>query len=85
LAKTFLVDVDEEQLELIEPIRQFFVDYFAGNFKEGPNAVSEYKFIKVPTVSGVHLLVSAFNVKLFSERVPGVEVHRDNPTILYAP
>lgn len=87
LNKTFLVDVDEEQLDSIQTIKAFFQDYFNGKYygSGGPSAVDNYKLIEVPTVSGAHLLVSAFNVKLFADRFPNVEVHRDNPTILYSP
>lgn len=37
----------------------------------------------VPTKSGVHLICSKFNTKLFSDRFPDIDVHKNNPTLLY--
>ena len=39
----------------------------------------------VPTKSGYHLITLPFNVQKFSEKFPDIDVHRNNPTILYIP
>lgn len=37
----------------------------------------------IPTKNGYHLLVSPFNTKKFNDTFPDIEVHKNNPTILY--
>ena len=39
----------------------------------------------IPTKSGYHLITLPFNVQKFSEKFPDIDVHRNNPTILYIP
>lgn len=37
----------------------------------------------VPTLNGVHLITSPFNLQRFKERFPDIDIHKDNPTLLY--
>ena len=37
----------------------------------------------VPTKNGVHYITQPFNLKQFREEYPDIEVHKNNPTILY--
>ena len=39
----------------------------------------------IPTKNGIHLITTPFNLQTFRKRYPDVDVHRDNPTILYCP
>jgi hypothetical protein len=39
----------------------------------------------IPTKNGYHLITQKFDVKAFSERMPGVDIQRKNPTLLYLP
>jgi hypothetical protein len=39
----------------------------------------------VGTKNGFHLICRPFNLKKFKEKYPDVDVHRDNPTLLYCP
>ena len=42
------------------------------------------KFIAlVPTVNGHHLITTPFNLQKFSEQYPEINVHKNNPTLLY--
>lgn len=41
--------------------------------------------IKLPTKNGEHLITRPFNLQKFKEKYPTIDVHRDNPTILYCP
>ena len=43
---------------------------------------NKLKFI-VPTLSGAHLIVSPFNVKKFTDKFPNIDIHKNNPTLLY--
>jgi len=42
-------------------------------------------FTAIPTKNGVHYITRPFNVKVFKEKFPGIDIHKDNPTILYCP
>ena len=39
----------------------------------------------IPTKNGVHIITRPFNLKKFRETFSGIDVHKDNPTILYCP
>lgn len=40
---------------------------------------------KIPTKSGYHLISKPFNVQKFKEKYQNIDVHKNNPTILYIP
>lgn len=37
----------------------------------------------IPTKSGNHLITIPFNIKQFKEKYPDIDVHKNNPTLLY--
>ena len=39
----------------------------------------------VPSKNGVHILTRPFNLKLFKDEYPNIDIHKDNPIILYCP
>lgn len=39
----------------------------------------------IPSKNGIHLITNPFNLALFKERFPSIEIHKDNPTNLYIP
>ena len=52
----------------------------------GGNDITPPKVIaRIPTKSGFHLISYPFNVQKFSEKFPDIDVHKNNPTILYIP
>ena len=69
--KKWIVDVDNKNLEfcldVIEIVKQ----------------CSGTVYYIVPTLHGFHLITSKFNSKLFSEHYPEIDIHKDNPTLLY--
>ena len=86
--KSWIVDIDEV----------YDVDFgkdFSGNVVKIPNwqLVVDYintlqpigdklKYI-VPTLHGLHLITKPFNLQQFVERYPNIDIHKDNPTLLY--
>ena len=38
---------------------------------------------KIPTKSGFHLITTPFNIQRFKEQCPDIDVHKNNPTLLY--
>lgn len=41
--------------------------------------------VAIPTKNGGHYITRPFNLKKFKEIYPNIDVHKDNPTILYCP
>lgn len=39
----------------------------------------------IETKNGYHLITKPFNSKVFGEKYPEIEIHKNNPTILYVP
>lgn len=76
--KLWLVDIDSKNAWDIDNVQTII------NELEPKPPMNKIKAV-VPTRSGVHLITTAFNSKIFSEKCPGVEVHKNNPTVLYIP
>ena len=55
---------------------------------DGAGMILDYKSkIKaiIPTKNGFHVITSPFELNTFKEKYPSIEVHKDNPTIIYVP
>lgn len=82
--KKWIIDLDQEQMDDIE-----FMDLIGGVANEishiEPN-ISEHKVIaQIQTKNGVHLISRPFNLQKFKEIFPSIDVHKQNPTLLYVP
>lgn len=76
-----------------EPV--WIIDIDDTNITEGPiidliddlepiNPFGYSKFIaEIPTKSGYHLITTPFNLQQFKEKYPDIDVHKNNPTLLY--
>lgn len=42
-------------------------------------------YTEIPTKNGVHLITQPFNVQQFKEKYPDIDIHKNNPTVLYIP
>lgn len=40
---------------------------------------------EIPTKHGTHIITNPFNLKLFGDKFPGIDVNKNSPTILYIP
>ena len=80
--KKWIVDIDDVNVDTFNhsedqiEIRELLVD-----LQTETGRVPMLNFI--PTKSGVHIITRPFNLKKFKEKYPNVDVHKDNPTILY--
>lgn len=81
-ATRWVVDIDDNnEVYVLQWLDQYFGKYDKVNEQYRP-----YLYATIPTKSGVHLIVcSAFNLKEFKESFPNIDVHKNNPTILYIP
>ena len=77
--KLWIVDLDEiKSEEECEP----YIKFIEGEFEKGKGA-DEWFVKPLPTVNGYHLLVSPFDVRDFKKKWPNIDIHKNNPTILY--
>lgn len=81
--KNWIVDIDYDEREHdainkgdLQHLRMFI------DSLEPKTVESKIKF-EVPTLHGVHLITSPFNCQKFSQVYPNIDIHKDNPTLLY--
>ncbi len=73
--KTWVVDIDWEDGNNFEAVTAKILEL-------NPDAkVCE----PITTKNGVHLIVRPFRLDVFKNQFPKIDVHKDNPTILYMP
>ena len=74
--KTWVVDIDEKNnMRFVNDVIRYIDDKCApvGN-----------KFVTIiPTPNGYHIITKPFNVDQFKMQYPMIDVHKNNPTILY--
>lgn len=72
----WVVDIDDVDLTDIDAIMAFINSL-------RPTEVTDKIRFEVPTKSGTHLITSAFNLQEFAKSYPNIDVHKNNPTLLY--
>ena len=74
--KKFVVDLDGDDIyNIVEYVN--FIDFLCD-----PKASNKFLY-KVPTVNGFHLITLPFNTEKFKEKYPDIDIHKNNPTLLY--
>ena len=79
-----------------DTVKKWILDFDPENVKDIPLAVNAYRqryyeqiLLEIPTVNGIHLVSKPFNLQEYKNdkelmSYGLVDVHKDNPTILYA-
>ena len=76
--KTYLVDIDTKDNNYIRKVE----NCIENNCR--PIIEDENKIItRVPTLNGVHLICKPFDITELSKEFPEIDIHKNNPTILY--
>lgn len=83
--KHWLIDLDYEDFESRAE--------FSSNKLDVLNKIEElytpdgnhFLYATIPTPNGQHLIVRPFRLDAFKKAFPNVDVHRDNPCVLYMP
>lgn len=74
--KTWIVDIDEKLPQYTLQVEEFI------NSIE-PEGLKVKSIIS--TKNGYHLITSPFNSQVFKQTYPDIDIHKDNPTVLYVP
>ena len=77
LDKLWIVDIDFDDVDLIVPK---VVDVICNCMPLWNKIIS-----LIPTKNGAHLITKPFNKKQFKDVYPGIDLHDNNPTVLYYP
>lgn len=76
--KTWIVDVDDDKNNINYQVE--IMNFIDALQPEGSKIIN-----RIETKNGYHLITKPFNSQKFSETYPDIEVHKNNPTILYIP
>jgi hypothetical protein len=83
--KTWIVDLDWKDIP--EGLtKDFYIDSVISSINSITKAYRpdlEQNIVKIQTMNGLHLIVNPFRLDEFQKHWPGIDVHRENPTILY--
>ena len=75
------IDYDETKYNAINKDDIKSLELFIDSLE--PHTVESKIKFRVPTLHGVHLITSPFNYQKFSQEYPNIDIHKDNPTLLY--
>lgn len=73
--KTWLVDIDEKGRQANEVLQAI----------DNIQPIGNKLIAIIDTKNGVHLITKPFNMQHFKTAYPNIEVHKNNPTIIYIP
>ena len=73
----WVVDIDNSDIKW-----NYVMDYID---TLDPYSMNTKYITNIPTKSGWHIITTPFNLQQFKEKYPDIDVHKNNPTILYIP
>ena len=79
--KRWVVDIDKPDMEKYGLDITEFEDYI---LTLRPEDISSPVLARIPTKNGYHLITKPFNTKIFGDKFPDIQVHKNNPTLLFA-
>lgn len=89
--KLWIVDIDTKDLdfkyEVLEELDGIWLETHPEHKKyiDACNRNLVYLIAEIPTLNGCHLITKPFNLQKLKEKFPDVDVHKNNPTVLYVP
>jgi hypothetical protein len=75
--KRWIVDIDDKKNT------RFYVAEYIRDLEPNPGESKVITYVE--TKSGWHIITKPFNISKFKEVYPEIDVHKNNPTILYIP
>ena len=87
--QSWVIDIDEEQLDKKDEIKEKIKDLYADAQKLDDEHIWFRDFVieyEVPTKTGLHYITKPFNVSEFNKEYPDIIVHKNSMgTVLYIP
>lgn len=89
--KSWIIDIDTRDLDTKYEVLEELDGIWLETHSESKEHLDEcrrdivYLFAEIPTMNGCHLITKPFNLQKFKEKFPGIDVHKNNPTVLYVP
>lgn len=78
----WIVDIDDNSSNYPIKDKVHHIKSFIEQCK--PNVTPLFKVIEdIPTKNGYHLITTPFNLQQFRKNYPNIDVHKNNPTLLY--
>lgn len=74
--KTWVIDLDGDEAQ-----PEFYTEMLNDVIALREDAIVAL----IPTLNGLHVITRPFNRAEFGKKYPKIDVHKDNPTIMYAP
>jgi hypothetical protein len=74
-SKKWIIDIDDKNMDL-NPLKL----YINSLRPEGDKILAT-----IPSKNGYHLISSPFDLSLFKDEYPEIDIHKNNPTNLYIP
>jgi hypothetical protein len=82
--KKWIVDIDEfDQTKLGQTLKTHAIYQFIEKLQRDTGKEPMMEII--PTKNGVHIITRPFNLQTFKKIYPNINIHKDNPTILFCP
>lgn len=79
-SRKWIIDIDETDFDKVQDlINKITIDINSYEPTEDKDKI----ICIIPTKNGIHLITRPFNKETFNLDNPNVDVHKDNPTILY--
>lgn len=75
----WVVDIDDTTNSIFDKKTKEIMNYIHHIEPEDFNRTQAV----IPTKSGYHLITTPFNLQQFKEKYPDIDVHKNNPTLLY--
>jgi len=89
--KRWIVDIDTRDIdtkyEVLEKLDGIWLETHPEHkeYLDGCRRDRIYLLAEVPTLNGCHLITKPFNLQKFRAKFPDIDVHKNNPTVLYIP
>jgi len=76
--KRWIIDIDTKDRITVNKVGHFI------NLQHKKVLNKEYEILTVlPTKNGYHIISNPFNLQAFTAEYPNIEIHKNNPTLLY--
>lgn len=79
VVKRWIIDCDWSD-EFNQACLEHVIKIVNNSMPEGDNVIA-----KIPTLNGVHLITKSFDSRLLKSEYPDIDIHKNNPTVLYVP